>query len=297
MADLGPVPGANMADLARCVRRDPSGDTEEMGILHVDSSLEAARAEAAKVLGYMAAEGFEVERVGTSGWVGRGWDEVFDENEIDIVLAGDYPGGAAEGERFARGVIRRNPLIDVLMYGLGGIRASVPEDFSQYTAIQTHGTRAYSGAAVEMIRMHRQKWNDVIFLRGMVVSQIVDVESRINEALAAYFRMEPGRGGHFEELVLENSLYSLEGKKQTLKGLTKRLGIGEEWSGMDGMLSHLQSTRNKMAHCEVDPDDINRITSMGKTYHYDRRSMRKILKSARGARRRLERITSVLARM
>ena len=108
--------------------------------------------------------------------------------------------------------------------------------------------------------------------------------------------MEPGRGGHFEELVLENSLYSLEGKKQTLKGLTKRLGIGEEWSGMDGMLSHLQSTRNKMAHCEVDPDDINRITSMGKTYHYDRRSMRKILKSARGARRRLERITSVLGR-
>ena len=91
MADLGPVPGANMADLARCVRRDPSGDTEEMGILHVDSSLEAARAEAAKVLGYMAAEGFEVERVGTSGWAGRGWDEVFDENEIDIVLGRRLP--------------------------------------------------------------------------------------------------------------------------------------------------------------------------------------------------------------
>ena len=296
MAGLGLVPGANMADLARCVRRD-SGDTEEAGILHVDSDLEAAQLEAAKVLGYMAAEGFEVERVGTSGWAGRGWDDIFDENEVDIVLVGDYPGGAVEGERFARGIIRRNPLIDVLMYGLGGIKASVPEDFSQYTAIQTHGTRTYSDAAVEMIRMHRQKWNDVIFLRGMVVSQIVDVESRLNDALAAYFRMDSGRGGHFEELVLENSLYSLEGKKQTLKSLTRRLGIEDEWSGMDGMLSHLQSTRNKIAHCEVDPDDINRITSMGKTYHYDRRSMRKILKSARGARRRLERITSALAGM
>lgn len=295
MEGLGLVPGGDVAWLARCVRRDPAGEAEEMGILHVDSDLAGVRGEADRVQDHMAAEGFAVERIGASGWAGRSWDDIFDENEIDIVLTGRYPGGAGEGERFARAVIRRNPLIDVLLYGLGGIRASAPEDFSQYTAIQTHGAREYADAAVRMIRMHRQKWNDVIFLRGMVVSQIVDVESRLNDALAAYFRMDQRRNEHFEELILENSLYSLEGKKQTLKSLTKRLGIENEWSGMDGMLSHLQSTRNKIAHCEVDPDDINRITSMGKTYHYDRNSMRKILKSARGARRRLERITATLS--
>lgn len=294
MDGLGMVPGGDVAELYRCVGGDGS---EVVGLLHVDGDLGGARTQTDTVIRHMVLEGFGVERVPADGWAGRGWDEVFDEHEVDVVMAGNHPGGAGECIGFARRVIRRNPLIDVLLYGLEEIEARSPEDFSQYTAIQTHPDRMYGDAAVAMIQTHRKKWNDIIFLRGMVISQIVEVESSLNGALLAYFRMDRRRSGHFEELILENSMYSLEGKKQTLKRLTRMLGMEEEWSGMDKMLSDLQSGRNKLAHCEVDPDDINRITSMGKTYHYDRATMRGMLRKARGARQRLERISSILSGM
>ena len=282
---LGEIPRGLDGEIAWCTR-----DGEGVGILQAGGRPD----QSSKVYRYMEGEGFDIRRTAIPG--GGSWDDIFDDNEIDVLAMGNHPGGAEAGAGFARRVIRRNPLIDVLLYGTGEIEPRTVHDRSLYTAIWTQPGTDYAERAVSLIRMHRQKWNDVIFLRGMVISQIVDIEGRINDALAAHFRLEPStpRGRRFEEYVLENPMYMLEGKKRALGSILRDVGLGEMWTGMNSRISDLQGKRNKLAHCEVDPDDTNTFTSMGKAYTYDRNGMRGILRDARLARQRLLEIADAL---
>ena len=282
---LGEVPRGLGGEIAWCTR-----DDEGVGILQAGGRPDQFE----KVYRYMEGEGFGIRRTAIPG--GGSWDDLFDNNEIDVLVTGNHPGGAGAEAEFARRVIRRNPLIDVLLYGSEEIEPRTVHDRSLYTAIWTHQGADYAERAVSLIRMHRQKWNDVIFLRGMVISQIVDIEGRINDALAAHFGMGPATpaGRQFEEYILENPMYMLEGKKQALGRILGDAGLGDMWKGMNRRISEMQGKRNKLAHCEVDPDDTNTFTSMGKAYTYDRNGMRGILKDARLVRQRLMEITEAL---
>ena len=275
---LGEIPEGLEGEIAWCTRED-----EGMGILQTEGSADQAD----KIYHYMKGEGFELRQTGIAG--NDNWDDVFDNNEIDVLIVGNHPGGIDASVGFARRVIQRNPLIDVLAYGSKEIEPRTVYDRSVYTAIWTHSGTDYADRAISLIGAYRQKWNDTIFLRGMVISQIVDVEAHINDALAAhFFPLSPAPlGRQFEEYMLENPMYLLEGKKQTLKNILEESGLGDMWKGMNRTISELQNKRNKLAHCEVDPDDPGSVTSMGKTYRYDRKSMRGILKNARLARQRL----------
>lgn len=275
---LGPIPQGLEGEIVVCRLGD-----EEVGMLVAGGPADQADA----LLRHMRLEGFNAERRALPG--DASWDDVFDANEIDILVVGDHPGGADACVGFARRVIHRNPLIDVLVYGTGEIEPRTRHDRSLYTKIWTHRGADYAGEAIAMIDMCRRKWGDMIFLRGMVVSQIVDVEAHINGALAAHFGMEPStpRGRQFEEYVLENPMYMLEGKKQALVRILRDMGRDDLWRGMGSRISNLQAKRNKVAHCEVDPDNTNVITSMGKTYRYGRSEMRGMLRDARLVRQRL----------
>lgn len=282
---LGPIPKGLEGEMHVCRLGD-----EEVGMLVAGGQPDQADA----VLRHMKEEGFDTERRVLPS--GTSWDDVFDANEIDILVAGNHPEGTDACIRFARRVIHRNPLIDVLVYGAGEIEPRTRHDRSLYTKIWTHPGTDYAGEAIDMIGMCRRKWGDMIFLRGMVVSQIVDVEAHINGALTAHFGMESStpRGRQFEEYVLENPLYMLEGKKQALVRILRDMSRYDMWSGMGNRISNLQAKRNKVAHCEVDPDDTNAITSMGKTYRYGRSEMRGMLRDARLVRQRLLDITDAI---
>ena len=282
---LGKVPKGMGVEAARYVLND-----EVIGMLYAGGSAD----QAGLVHRYMTDEGFEASRTGVAG--GGSWDAIFDEHEVDILLAGNHPDGADACVEFARRVVQRNPLIDVLVHGVRSVEPITKYDRSLYTALLTHPGTDYAGRAIGLIRTHRKKWNDVIFLRGMVITQIVNVEAHINDALAAHFGLEPGtpRGGQFEEYVLENPMYMLEGKKRALSKILGDAGLGHMWRGMNRWMSDMQSKRNKMAHCEVDPDNPNVIESMGRTYRYDRQSMRDALRDARLVRQRLLDITEAL---
>ena len=282
---LGPIPRGLEGEIAVCRLGD-----EEVGMLVAGGPRDQADA----VIHHMERAGFAVERHALPGHTS--WDDTFDANEIDILVAGDHPEGADACVEFARRVIHRNPLIDVLVYGMGEIEPRTRHDRSLYTKIWTHRGTDYAAEAIDMIDTCRRKWSDMIFLRGMVVSQIVDVEAHINGAIAAHFGMEPStpRGRQFEEYVLENPMYMLEGKKQALGRILRDMGMYWMWKGMGNRISNLQAKRNKVAHCEVDPDDTNAITSMGKTYRYGRSEMRSMLRDARLVRQRLLDITDAI---
>ena len=285
---LGTIPKKGIAEIRTC--RKCSKDMEEMGILHINENLGSASAQTQILIDYIESKGFKMNDECTLDHRYAKWDQIFDAHEIDIVIIGNYPNNA---EDLARRVIQRNPLIDILLYGYDNARISAPTKYSKYGAIQVHYDSQYAKSAISMIRAHRHKWNDMVFLRGLVISQIVDIESHINNALLAYFCMESSRSEYFKDMILDNPAYSLEGKKQVLRKIVRDLHK-PAWSGMDKKIENLQKNRNKLAHCEVDPDDPNRITSMNKEYHYDRSNMRNIIKEARLVREKLSHITEIL---
>ena len=275
---LGEVPEGLNTEIIRNVR-----DQDVMNILYV-GGLDEQRQRIAR---YMENEGFAATQTSIHGEVT--WDYVFTEYEIDILLVGDHPDGADACVEFARRVVQWNPLIDVLVYGVPAQEPVTKYDRSLYTEVLTYPGADYAEPAIEMIQMHQKKWNDVLFLRGLVITQIVDIESLINDALAVYFGLgsDTVRGRQFVRYVLENPLYLLDGKKRALQKILARTELSETWQGMNRVMSELQSKRNKIAHCEVDPNNPNVIESMGKTYRYGRASMRAVLKDARRVRRKL----------
>lgn len=263
---------------------------EVVGILYAGSPKDQTQ----RIHQYMTSEGFNA---GMNSVSSGSWDDVFEEYEVDILLAGNHPDGTDACMKFARHVVQRNPLIDVLVHGIHRMEPATKYDRSLYTEVVTHPGVDYSQQAINMIVSHRKKWNDVIFLRGLFITQVVNIEAHINDALATHFGLGPetARGRQFEEYILENPMYLLEGKKKALFTILKDAGLKHMWkSGMDNKMQMLQSKRNKMAHCEVDPVNANVIESMGKTYRYDRKGMRDALKDARLVRQSIIDIAEAL---
>lgn len=261
-------------------------DGEQLGVLHRSSRINHGAQQIHTILEHMTREGFDVQRVSWDGGVAV---NIFENHEIDVVLC-----DGVDMLEFGRAIIRRNPLIDVLLYDIETKPAGHRADLSVYTAIYTHPDIGFALAAIDMIEDHRRKWNDMIFLRGMVISKAVEVEGRLNDVIAAYFRLDGERAEHFVELVLENPMYTLEGKKQTIRSILEREDLKGEWKGMDTALSMIQKNRNKLAHCEPDPDDPGRITTMNRSYEYGRKLMREIFADARLVLRRLDHIQRLL---
>lgn len=253
---------------------------KELGILLLGTQEDQFK----KICAMLHDEGLDVQRSPLPDI--ETWDELLDKCPVDIVVAGDHPAGSQECVEFARYLIRRNPLIDVLLYDVGRIDETTKYDKSLYTKIWTQDGAEFAQRALSMINMGRSKWNDIIFLRGMVISQVVELESYINEVLAAYFgsNMSDKLGKQFTEFILENPTFLLEGRKKVLQRVLASTGRKDQWKSIGSKLSNLQSLRNKVAHCGVEPDEPNLIISMDKEYKYDRANMRKIIQDARQAR-------------
>ena len=265
---LGEMPPDIEGEVVLC-----DSSVEEMGILLCGR----LSGEAHTIHCHIGEAGFGMTRHPLTG---GSWDELLDKYEIDVLVTPDV--------EFARRVIRRNPLIDTLVYGIDVELYTAPGN-PLYARIWTHPDACYSEPAIHMIDSCRRKWSDMVYLRGMVISQVVDIEAHINDALAAHFGLMPSTklGEQFEEYILENPQYSMEGKKQALGKILKATDRAHMWEGMSGMISDLQKKRNKLAHCKVDLGNAVVITSMGKEYRYGRREMRDMLKHIRMVRQRL----------
>ena len=136
----------------------------------------------------------------------------------------------------------------------------------------------------KMINKNLLKWQDVVFLRGMIISKTVELEMRVNEFFATYFEVPQTKRGHFE-LMLEGTTMSLNGKKITLKEITKE-GEFKELRRIHKDVQYVQEERNILAHSTYDSVSKS-FTSRAMTHDYDKDRMMKILNTIETTSRNL----------
>ena len=145
--------------------------------------------------------------------------------------------------------------------------------------------RVFVPTLKKMIDKNLLKWQDVVFLRGMVISKTIELEIKINELLAQYFEVADAKRGHFD-LMLEGTTISLEGKKITLNKITKNEKL-KKFERLHREIQLIQSDRNILAHSIFDPISKS-FASRGKDHVYDRSEMAKILNRIETTSRNLD---------
>lgn len=169
----------------------------------------------------------------------------------------------------------KHKLMDIFVYS----RAKIDKD--ELVKLATYGSVEVArepGQIVDrlktLIDKNQSKWDDIVFLRGAVISRIIDLEMDINDLLMAAFPQNTEeKESIFRNLFLENSSITLEAKKRVLRKLE-----GKSFSV--NRFQDLQKDRNKLAHCKRSEDDPNILVSMGQNIQFDKNKIKKIFTNA-----------------
>jgi hypothetical protein len=150
-----------------------------------------------------------------------------------------------------------------------------------------------------MIDRNLARLKDIYFLRGVVISKIIDLELMVNEIIAIYFQIPNERIRSFHDFVMENRYNALQGKIETLFRLLedekiirkegrKIVYLDEKFDNLIEKLRNLQDNRNILAHCRRHENpDVNELVSMGTKETFDRKRICNILKNVKKSAKQL----------
>ena len=188
---------------------------------------------------------------------------------IDKNLDGD------DGICVVKKIRQRYPLLDILLYTAKGVNLDEFKEISTYSAVEVVDDRRFEDRLRTLIDKNLSKWSDIIFLRGAVISRIVELEAEINDVLSDYFMS--AKEQQFSDLVLENRYIPLEAKKTIL---SKMVTADMKKFEAANKLTYLQRMRNELAHCRRNTDNPNTLVSMGKPKTFDDTAVKKIFREA-----------------
>lgn len=156
------------------------------------------------------------------------------------------------------GKIRRtHRLLDVLIYSRATIGSSDLAEINSYGIVAVAQEQdQIIDRLMTLIDRNLAKWNDISYLRGVVISRIIEIEREIDDVLMQVFAPRDDSKEKFRAYLLENSHITLFAKQKILSKIAKP-EKGKPFSINE--LCSLQEDRNLLAHCqksERDPDTL-----------------------------------------
>ena len=202
-------------------------------------------------------------------------DETVDIAVVDMNLG---TGDSAEGIRLINEILKQHPLLDVLIYTAGHMKQQDLEMIADCGIVDIVRDRKQIVDRLQtLIERNLSKWDDVVYLRGMVISRIIDLEGEINDALMEIFLPHEERRKKFRNFVLENPHITLFAKK-TILGKIANPEKGKPFSMGD--LDKLQEFRNLLAHCKRSETEPNALIKMDENVKIDSFEIKKIFAKA-----------------
>jgi len=208
-------------------------------------------------------------------------EEYINSNDVDIVVTDNSMQNEGDGLKVIKKVREKSELIDLLLFSANGL---IITDFQQaclHTAVEIVDDENIVDELESLIRRNLSKWDDIIFLRGFIISKIIDIEQMINTIFSNYFKVHESKTIHFNDLILENSANSLGGKKKALWKLLDSLGKLELVDNISKKIQKLQEDRNVLAHCKVKENEPNCLISMGDRKEFHKQDMQEIFEKIR----------------
>ena len=206
------------------------------------------------------------------------------DNTTDIAFIDKNLGDDSNGIGVVKKIRDKHPLMDVFVYSRAEINKNELMELTPYSSVEVAQKLGHIIDKLKtLIDKNLSKWDDIVFLRGAVISRIIDLERDINDLLMTAFPQDTKeKKKEFRDLFLENSYISLEAKKRILKKLEK--------SFADGRLQKLQKSRNLLAHCKRSESDPSVLVSMGKGSTFDRDKIKKIFADAESVSKDIRRL-------
>jgi len=199
-----------------------------------------------------------------------------DKIPIDIVVTDKNITESMDGITIIKILKQKGQLTDVLFYSAKGFD---PEKVRQehYGFVEIVEGKEVEDQLKKLINKNLKRCEDIVFLRGMVISLIIDLESKVNEFFAHYFKIPENTLQQFHNFILENKYNTLAGKKSTIAKILKENKIEKEFEGLSTGISKLAEERNLLAHCKTDPARNNVLICMGEKEEFDKKRINGIL--------------------
>ena len=202
-----------------------------------------------------------------------GMDQTTDIAFIDKNLNG------ASGLDVVEDIRKHDKLLDIFIYSRAGIENNDLAKLSSYGLVEVAQEKEQIVDKFKtLIDKNLSKWEDVVFLRGVVISRLIDLERDIDDVLMETF-LPSGkeRQEKFRDFLLENSHITMYAKQTILSKIANPKN-GDPFSIND--LNVLQEYRNLLAHCKRSKDDPNVLVKMGKDQPINRSEIKEIFQKA-----------------
>lgn len=199
-----------------------------------------------------------------------------DKLPIDIVVTDKNITDKMNGIEVIKTLKSKRKLTDVLFYSSKGFE--LEEIYKQhYGFVEIVEGKNIADRLKKLIDKNLLRCEDIVLMRGLVLSMIIDLELKINEFFAAYFQIPDKNMPHFQNFFLESKYGSLMGKKATLSKILKENKADKDFPGLMGQVERLGVERNLLAHCKVDDMDKNILVCMGEKETFDRNRINSIV--------------------
>lgn len=254
-----------------------SGENPVFTILLVDDKPRTMYAQKKRINGYLESKNFKLNWVEDNGdGKGRHVYELLQEIPVDIILLDNNISRSISGLDILKTVRKKHDLTDILFYSASD-EHEIFEQASNFSFTVVIQGRDIADALEELIDKNLMKWDNIVFLRGMVISKIVELELKINEFFTTYFSIADTHIENFNNLILESGQGSLDIKRRGIMLILEQENLTSKFSGFSN-LGDLQTTRNILAHGKLKQNEKNVLTVnfLGKIYEFHKKDMDKI---------------------
>lgn len=237
------------------------------------------------------------------------------DNNIEILITdynlGESENGSETGLDVLKEVRKNNSAIDVLFYTVKTFgtskkdTSSIEEEARKLDYVKiVNGRKEIVYELPKLIEDHLKRFNDIVFLRGIVISNAIALELRINEFLVKYFRVPKETEDNFHNFVMESGALDFYNKRRTIE---KIFYIGGNWANeikpeFSGLipkeelksliqkLRNIEEQRNQLAHCKLSKTKINTLVQEGRQIEFDRKKVNTLLDEIREAYKKIDNI-------
>lgn len=255
-----------------------AGDKKTFKISVIDDKPDSVCNELDEIGSYLDDEGFELKLEKYKN--AKMWEKIDSTTDIAFI---DKNLDNASGIDVVDSIRKSHKLLDILIYSRGGIGNEDLARLSNYAMVEVAKEKdQIIGKLRGLVNRNISKWKDMIFMRGVVISRLIDLEQEIDAVLTKVF--SPVQDEEFRLLVLEKSM-SMQDKRDILRCITKDM---EEKPFNVRDLQEIQESRNMLAHCRRSEEDPNVLIKGGTDKLVDRDEIGKIFERANRFSERLE---------
>lgn len=198
--------------------------------------------------------------------------------EVDLIVTDNDLAEEFNGLDVIKKIGEKKALIDVLFYSTPSFDEGKLMGAHHFLEIVSDKTKILEPLK-NLIKKNIRRCEDPIFLRGYVLSKVVDLEIELNELFEIYFEIKDNSKEHFHGFLMENRSFSLSGKSVAFsKLLDKNKEILEDIKLSRSQLEGIAHKRNILAHCKVDLGKSNCFVSMGDPEEFGRDELKELLK-------------------